>query len=257
MPTETTLVTGASSGIGWELAKLFAADQSNLVLVARRREKLEQLAEQLHSDHQVNVTVLVQDLATPAGPATLQQQLQDRDITIDALVNNAGCGTVGKFTEMSGQLEMLQLNVATLTDLARRFLPGMLERGRGSILNVASTAAFQPGANMAVYFATKAYVLSFSEALAAEARGTGVRISCLCPGPTKTEFISRSGFANTLLYRLGTMEASTVAQRGYRAIRNGKTVEVPGVINQLVVFSLRVTPRWIVRRIAARLMSNV
>lgn len=258
MSTETALVTGASSGIGLELARLFAADKCNLVLVARRRERLESLADQLRQQHGIKVTVAAQDLTQPAAPETLAQHLRDEGVTIDVLVNNAGFGAVGAFAQLplDRQLEMVQLNVVTLTALTWRFLPEMVERGRGAILNVASTAAFQPSGNMSVYFATKAYVLSLSEGLSEELRGTGVTVTCLCPGPTATEFGVRSGVDQTLLFRLGTVSARYVALRGYRAFRRGEVVTIPGLISWFVTFSLRFTPRWLVRRISTWLVHS-
>lgn len=258
MPVETALITGASSGIGRELAELFAADHANLVLVARRGDELERLARQLRSAYQVHVMVLTQDLTVAEGLDQLQEQLRQRDITVDVLANNAGFGATGHFADLSleRQLDMVRLNVVALTDLTRRFLPGMLQRGRGAVLNVASTAAFQPGPNMAVYFATKAYVLSLTEALAEEVRGTGVRVTCLCPGPTATEFGTVSGVDKTLLFRLGTMDARTVARHGIRALRRGRTIVIPGWISWLVAFSVRFTPRWMARRIGGWLMAT-
>lgn len=258
VPTEWVLITGASSGIGWELAWQFAAAKSNLVLVARRREKLQQLADRLRAEHGIEVALLVEDLSAAAAATRVWQQLERDGITIDVLVNNAGCGAVGAFADLSTQrqLDMVQLNAVALTELTRRFLPGMLRRGRGGILNVASTAAFQPGPHMAVYFATKAYVLSLTEALAEEACGSGVHISCLCPGPTNTEFGIHSGIGKTWLFRLGTMDAGTVARQGYQAFRGRKAVKVTGVGNWLVSFLVRFTPRGIVRRITRLLTST-
>lgn len=260
MPTdkETALITGASSGIGYEFARTFAAHQSNLVLVARRRDRLEALAETLRAKHGSEVTVLSCDLTEVGATQWLTDQLREREIAVDVLVNNAGFGAVGKFAKLSieQQLDMVRLNVLALTDLTRRFLPEMLHRNRGAILNVASTAAFQPGPNMAVYFATKAFVLALTEAIAHEVRDSAVHITCLCPGATLTELGDRAGASNTLLFRLGMMPADRVAEIGYRALRRGKSIAVPGIGNWLVTCLVRFVPRSVACRIAERLMTG-
>jgi len=201
MSRETVLITGASSGIGLELARLFAADGSDLVLVARRRERLEELSHELEQSQGIAAEVLVEDLASAAAPQAIFDRLQSEGRTIDVLVNNAGFGAVGPVVEigLGRQLEMLQVNVVALAHLTMLFLPGMLQRGRGGVLNVGSTAAFQPGPYMAMYYASKAFVLSFSEALAEELRGTPVRVCCLCPGPTRTEFAAAAHIEDRLL----------------------------------------------------------
>ena len=195
MSKETALVTGASSGIGLELARLFAADKSNLILVARSRDKLERLAEELQRDHNADVVVLPKDLTDPSAPRAIFDQLTGQNIDVDVVVNNAGFGSVGSVADLplDRQLNMIQVNVTTLTYLTRLFLPGMIERGRGGILNVGSTAGFQPGPNMAVYYATKAFVLSFTEALAEELAGLEINVTCLAPGATENRFRSRLG----------------------------------------------------------------
>jgi short-subunit dehydrogenase len=237
------------------LARCFAADGTDVVLVARRQDRLETLAESLQSQYGITATPIVCDLGSDAQRQRLVQQLHDGGIEIDALVNNAGFGLVGRFAELAAeeQLEMLRLNVMAVTDLTRQFLPLMLQRGRGGILMVASTAAFQPGPNMAVYFATKAYLLSLGEALAEEARGTGVQITCLCPGPTATEFGIRSLVDKTLMFQVGTANAETVARQGYAALLRRRVIFIPGWGNRRVVNALRIVPRWLVRRIASRL----
>jgi short-subunit dehydrogenase len=254
---ETALVTGASSGIGLELARVFAEHRSNLVLIARRKEKLEALAEQLRREHGTKVHVVVADLADPASPGAIWDDLVKREITIDVVVNNAGFGVNGPFYQLSlqRQLDLVQVNLVALTDLTRRFLPGMVARGRGGILNVASTAAFQPGPTMAAYFASKAFVLSLTEALAEELRGTGVTATCLAPGPTATEFESRADMEGVLLFRLGTMTARNVARAGYRGFRRGKVLVVPRITNRLAALAVRFAPRSLVRKVARRLLS--
>jgi uncharacterized protein len=255
MADETALITGASSGIGLELARLFAANGSDLVLVARSGEKLQSLAEELMQTHQVAVKVLAMDLARPEAPQQIFDLLREQGHRVDVLVNNAGFGARGKLVEigLEKQLEMVRLNSLSLLHLTRLFLPAILERKRGGLLNVASTAAFQPGPNMAVYFATKAFVLSLSEALFEEVRGTGVHVTCLAPGPTATAFAAVADMEDSRLFSLGTLSAEEVAKAGYRGFRRGKALVVPGVANRLVAFSVRFTPRWLVRKIAARL----
>ncbi len=235
MTTETVLITGASAGIGWELARQFAADKSNLVLVARRRERLEELAAELRKQHGVEALVVPADLGRADAPQAIADQLVRDGLAIDVLVNNAGFGALGPVAELDvgRQLEMIQVNVAALTHLTRLLLPAMIEHRRGGVLNIGSTAAFQAGPFMAVYYATKAYVVSFSEALADELASTGVTVTCLCPGPTVTEFAETAKMGDALLFKLQTMTAQAVAQIGYRAFRRGKLLVVPGWINYL------------------------
>ena len=257
MAAETALITGASSGIGWELARLFAADKSNLVLVARSRDKLEQLAAELRQQHSVTVLVLAKDLAEPTAPQAIFDELTAQGTTVDVVVNNAGFGLLGAVADLplQRQLDMIQVNIAALTHLTRLFLPGMIERRRGGILNVGSTAGFQPGPRMAVYYATKAYVLSFTEALAEELVGTDIKVTCLAPGPTVTGFGVASGMDKSLVFRLGTMGADVVARAGYRGFRRGKVIVVPGLRNKLTAFSVRLGPRSFVRKLVKRLQS--
>ncbi len=257
MAQEIVLITGASSGIGLELAKLFAADKSSLILVARNRGALEMLAEELKRDHGVDVLVEPNDLADAAAPQALFNRLEAKGIAVDVLVNNAGFGSLGKFADLPAQrhLDMIQVDVTALTHLSGLFLPGMIERGRGGILNVGSTAGFQPGPNMAVYFAAKAFVVSFTEALAEELAGTKIKITCLAPGPTATGFAAASDVEHTLLFRLGTMDAKSVAKAGYRGFRLGKVLVIPGFRNKFGVFAVRLGPRNVVRKIVKRLQS--
>lgn len=257
MATETVVITGASSGIGLELAKLFAADKHNLVLVARNQGALEKLAEELRREHGVEVVVLPKDLANPSTPQGIFDHLVAAGITVDVVVNNAGFGAVGALAALptQRQLDMIQVNVSALTHLTRLFLPGMIERGRGGILNVGSTAGFQPGPNMAVYYATKAYVLSFTEALAEELCGTKVKVTCLAPGPTATGFAAIAHEEDTLLFRFGLMDAKHVARLGYRGFCHGKVLVVPGAINKLVAFAVRLSPRILVRKLVKLLQT--
>src|SRR5437868_3559837 len=213
----TVLITGASGGIGYELAKLFARDHHNLVLAARNADKLAQLATELRTQG-VTVKTVPLDLSTPLAPKFLFDQLQTEGVAVDILINNAGFGAFGEFAQMSHAeiFGQIQLNIIALTELTRLLLPPMLAQHSGRIMNVASTAGFQPGPLMAVYYATKAYVISFSEALANELHGSGVTVTCLCPGATDTEFQARAGTEQTRLMR--PMDAASVARDGYRAL---------------------------------------
>ncbi len=255
MTQETALITGASAGIGWELARLFAADKSNLVLVARRRERLEELAAELRKQPGIDVRVVAADLGRANAPQAIVDQLTRDGVAIDVLVNNAGFGALGPVAELDldRQMEMIQVNVAALTHLSRLLLPKMIERRRGGIFNVASTAGFQAGPFMAVYYATKAYVISFSEALAGELAGSGVSVTCLCPGPTVTEFAETAKMGHTLMFTLQTMTAEQVALSGYRGFRRRKLLIVPGWINYLGSMGVRFVPRSVARGIAQRL----
>ncbi len=229
--------------------------KSNLVLVARRRERLEELAAELRKQHGVEVRVVAADLARADAPQAVADFLTSEGLSIDVLVNNAGFGVLGPVAELDveRQMEMVQVNVAALTHLSRLLLPKMIERRRGGILNVASTAAFQAGAFMAVYYATKAYVLSFSEALADEVAASGLTVSCLCPGPTQTEFAETAQMTGTLLFRMKTMTAQQVAKAGYHGFRRGKLLVVPGWTNYLGSMGVRFVPRSVARGIARRL----
>jgi short-subunit dehydrogenase len=255
----TALVTGATSGIGLELATLLARDGHDVVLVARTRERLDVVARGLGEEFGIRATVLPSDLALPESPGLIFRELEARAIAVDVLVNDAGFGVHGRFsaTPIERDLAMIQVNVAALTELAKLALPGMLERRRGRILNVASTAAFQPGPMMAVYYATKAYVLSFSEALANELSGTGVTVTALCPGPTITEFQKSAGVEETALFTGPlVMDAATVARAGYRGMRRGQRVVIPGVANNVLVQALRVSPRRLATAIVRRIQET-
>ncbi len=253
MGDENVLITGASSGIGLELARLFAAAGSDLVLVARREEKLGELADDLRAAHDITVRVLPADLSQPAAAVAIYEVLSGSGIDIDILVNNAGFGARGEFAELSvaRQLQMMQVNMTTLVELTRRLLPGMLHRGWGGILNIASTASFQPGPYMAVYYATKAFVLSFSEALAGELADTAIDVTCLAPGPVATGFGAIAGVEDSVLFKVGTLDASRVAWAGYRGLRRGKTLVIPGLRNKMTALAARVLPRAVLRMTVA------
>jgi len=257
MAKETVLITGASSGIGMGLAKLFAADGSDLVLVARREDRLNELAEELKSEHGIEVHVLPKDLSKKTSPKEIFNHLKKEKIEIDVLVNNAGFGSRGMVSELDTdlQVDMVQVNAAALTHLTSLFLPGIIERGQGGILNVGSLAGFQPGPNLAVYFATKAYVLSFTEALAEEISNPNIKISCFAPGPVKTEFGEKSDLENSLLFKVSLMDLEPAVKAGYEGFRKGKTIVIPGLKQQIVPFLNRFTPRLIVRKIAKKLNS--
>lgn len=240
------LVTGASGGIGEELARLLARDGYDLHIVARGAAELERVARDLRTGHGVAVETIAVDLADPAVPRRIHDALIMRGVALDVLVNNAGFGLAGPLAEADTErtLEMIQVNVSALTELTRLVLPGMLDRGRGRILNVASTAAFQPGPLMAVYYATKAYVLPFTEAVAEEVRGTGVTLTALCPGPTHTRFAERAGMRESRLFTsLVVGDAASVARVGYRGMLRGRRVVIPGALNRLVAFGNRFAPR--------------
>jgi short-subunit dehydrogenase len=257
----TALITGASSGIGLELARLFARDGYDLVLVARRREKLEALGADLGQHHGIRFRAIAADLADPTAPAELMRQLAAASVSVDVLVNNAGFGELGAFvkTDLDTAGRMIEVNVTALTALTRLFLPGMLTRRRGRILNVASTAGFAPGPLMAVYYATKAYVISLSEALGEELRGTGVSVTVLCPGPTLTEFQEVAHMQSTRLFRLPgvVMSAESVARAGYAGLMHGKRMVVPGFLNRLLPFVIRLSPRGVVVRVARLFQEKV
>jgi len=246
----TVLITGASSGIGYELAKIFAKNNYNLVLTARNREKLYELKDIIEKDFNSKIEIIEADLSEEKSAESIYNKICARSISIDVLVNNAGFGTYGNFidTEIGKTGDMIQVNIASLVKLTKLFLPFLVDsKNGGKILNVASTAAFQPGPLMAVYYATKAFVLSFSEALAEELKNTGVTVTALCPGPTQTGFQKTAGIENVRLVKTGMVpSAYTVALYGYKAMVKGKRVAVQGFVNRLIVFLLRFAPRRLV-----------
>ncbi|MCU0294020.1 MAG: SDR family oxidoreductase [Thermoanaerobaculaceae bacterium] len=247
----TALITGASSGIGEELARLLARQGCRLVLTARRQDRLDALARELEKAGAEGVWVLAADLAVAGAAARLVEELDHRGLSIDVLVNNAGFGGSGPFldTDLATEQEMVQLNVVAVMDLCKLLGRRMAARGAGHILNVASTAAFQPGPLMAVYYASKAFVLSFSEALAAELRDAGVVVSTLCPGPTQTEFVARADVGGTRLVNRVTRMASApdVARAAFVGLSRGSRLIIPGVVNKLGVLSVRLMPRrWVI-----------
>ncbi|MDO9253939.1 MAG: SDR family oxidoreductase [Bacteroidales bacterium] len=254
-----TLITGASGGIGHDLALLAAEDGKKLVLVARSVEKLEELAETIRKSYKSEVITIDVDLSDETGVNTLISELIKRDIQIDTLINNAGFGDFGNFAkaDLPKNMELIRLNISTLTQLSHFALQGMLKEGRGKIMNVASTAAFMPGPGMAVYYASKAYVLSFTEALTRELKGTGVTVTALCPGPTDTGFASISGLGKSLMHRILPPAASMeVAKAGYKAMMKGKAIEIPGFTNKLSAMSPRFIPRGLMRNVIYGIHKN-
>lgn len=249
----TALITGASAGIGRELARLFAADGHDLLLVARRLPELQALCAELEQQHRIKARAIACDLSSKAELDVLLAEL--RGLELDYLVNNAGFGSVGTFAQLPAEREaaMIELNVTAVVRLTREVLPSMLQRRRGWVLNIGSTAGFQPGPYMATYYASKAFVNSFSEALAHESRGTGVSVTVSCPGPTFTEFGALSGVDKSRLFQLGAASAASVAREAYRAMQRRRPMVVHGFMNFLLVQSLRLSPRALVRAITGLL----
>lgn len=255
MNRDTALVTGASAGIGKALAERFAAEDQDVVLVARREAKLQTLAEDLRTAHDVQATAISMDLATRDSPFDLHDTIHEHELQIDVLVNNVGIGTQGRFVEIDPDREgdQMQLNIVTPTQLAKLFGREMADRGRGRILNVASTAAFQPGPYMAVYYASKAYMLSLSEAIAEELRTDGVTVTALCPGPVDTEFQERAGNTDTPIGSGSMQSLEKVAAAGYAGTMRGKPVVIVGAQYKLLARLARLLPKPITRKLAARL----
>ena len=247
MNIPVTVITGASAGIGWELAKVFARNGHRLALVARRKDRLDALADEIAASGQPRPDVIALDLATKESPDALARELAARNLDVEILVNNAGFGLIGGAAELDRgeQLEMIDLNVRALTALSLAFIE-QLARHKGGILNIASLASFLPAPGMAVYYATKAYVLSFSEGLHQELRVKGVRVTALCPGPVPTEFQARAGLEPSQRHGLLELSAPEIAEAGYRGFAAGKRLIVPGRVNKLVPFFLRFAPRGVV-----------
>lgn len=245
---KTALITGATSGLGYEFVKLFAKDGYNLVIVARNKQKMEQIKQSLKS---IDVMVIAKDLSAPNAAKEVFEEVEKQGITIDVLVNNAGFGLLGNFDELDiqKQEDMIQLNVAVLTALTYYVLPKMKQKNEGKILNVASTAAFQPGPLMAVYYATKAYVLSFSEALVEELSESAVTVTTLCPGPTKTNFGSVANLEGTKMFS-SPMSSEFVAKKGYNALIKGKRVVVTGGLNKVGALAAKFLPRSVAAKVA-------
>jgi uncharacterized protein len=255
MGQQTVLITGASAGLGTGFARAFAARGDDLILVARRIDRLNALAAELSAKHQIKAHVFSLDLTEAGAVARLQIEIEDAGLAVTRLVNNAGFGLRGAFTEMDGpsQARMIDLNCRALVDLCHAFLPAMIKGGDGGILNVASTAAFQPGPWMAVYYASKAFVLHFSEALHDEVRGKGVKVAALCPGATKTEFFEAAAMTDSWLSRYMAGDADKVIRDGMAALDSNRAVKISGLLNLVIAQSIRLTPRWLARWIAGSL----
>lgn len=247
-----SLVTGASSGIGLEICKLLAKDKNNLILVSRSEKELLKLKKELEDNYKIHVYVIVKDLAEHNAALDIYHEALSKGFIVDKLINNAGFASFGRFSEIETHVDipMIDVNVRALTYLTKLFLSNMIKNKEGKILNIASTAAFFPGPYMAVYYASKAYVLSLSEALASELKNTGVTVSALCPGPTKTAFQNKAKMKKSEFVKFGVMDAYTVALCGYKGMLKGKQVIVPGVLNKFLINIIRFLPRSIVTSMA-------
>ncbi|MBI2620202.1 MAG: SDR family oxidoreductase [Ignavibacteriales bacterium] len=257
-PNKTALVTGASSGIGYDLASLLAQNGYNVILVARSKEKLQALAHQAREMFGVSAKVIAKDLSDPSVPAQIFKELKRENISVDVLINNAGFGSLGAFVSLptEEQLSQIRLNVLALVHLTKMFLPAMVQQGRGHVLNVASTAGFQAGPLMVSYYATKAFVISFSVGLAHEVRRSGVSVSVLCPGPTATGFQIRAGIRRNPLLQFTGLDSRIVARAGYEGMMAGKTIIVPGVLNKLGTIVVRLFPMNFVARIVGTIQEK-
>jgi len=257
--SKTALITGSSNGIGYELAKVLAQKDNNLVLVARSKDKLDELKNELEKSHNIWVYTIGKDLSLPGAASEVYDELKTKSITIDYLVNNAGFGDFGLFaqSDWNKQEQMINLNVTALAHFTRLFLPDMIRRGGGKILNVASTASFQPGPTMSVYFATKAFVLSFSEAVNNEVREHGITVTALCPGATQSGFQTAASMQDSKLFAGNNFPTSReVAEYGYRAMMKGKAVAIHGFKNSIMANSVRFAPRSLVVKIARQIQAK-
>lgn len=249
----TALITGASQGIGRELASLYARDGYQLILVARNETKLNELADELSKQYETKSIIIAQDLAKPNSSQIIFDKIHRENMAVDLLINNAGFGYLGDFagSDSNIYLEMIQVNITSLTYLTHLFLPEMIGRKSGRILNVASTAAFQPGPFMAVYYASKAYVMSFSLALREELKGTGVEVSVLCPGPTMTGFQTRARIEESHLFkRMSGVPSEDVAIAAMKGLKRNKPLIIPGILNRIGAISTRMMPRtWLAKTV--------
>ena len=254
MATGRALITGGSVGIGAALADVFAAHGHDLILVSRNRDKLDARGRAVHEQYGVDVVCIPEDLADPHGARRVHEAVAGRGLDVHYLVNNAGVGLYGKFatTDADAELRMIQLNVTSVVDLTKRFLPSMIARRSGRVLNVASMAAFVPGPWMSVYYATKAFLLSFSEAIDYELKPDGITVTTLCPGPTESEFQVRAGSQRSRLFESFVMDSPRVARAGYDGMMKGKAVVIPGLRNKLIPIGTRLTPRPLVVTLSHR-----
>jgi short-subunit dehydrogenase len=242
---KTALITGASRGIGYELARLFAKNSYHLVLISRNEGKLKEIQERFASEFKSEVIVIAKDLSLPNAAIEIFTELHNKEITVDVLINNAGIGVFGNFNDEGFHKvsQIMQINIVALTELTKLILKGMVERKEGKILNVSSLAAFQPGPYMAVYYASKAYVQSFSEAIACELKGTGVTVTTLCPGPTKSGFQFDVGSENSIISKLHFLSsAEDVAEYAYKELHAGKIIAIPGFFNTSIVYAAKIIP---------------
>jgi len=256
----TALVTGASGGFGVEFVKRFAADGFDVVLVARSGAAMEELAAEMEERHGIMTVVLPKDLSEPHAAADVAANLEERGVRVDALVNNAGFSTYGPFaeTDLDTTMEMLRVNMLTLTELTQRCLPGMIDRGWGRVLNLGSIGSFTPAPMTAAYAATKAYVLSLSLALRDELKGTGVTVTALCPGPTETGFQARAEMADSALIAGKKLPTATeVADAGYEAMKRGKPYLVTGTTSRIMAFGTRFMPRTSASRISGQAQRRI
>ncbi len=256
-PFPTVLITGASSGIGEAFAHVAAGEGHPLILVARNEAELHRVRGVVIARYAVPVSIIVHDLSAPGAGDALANEIEARKLDVDIIINNAGFGLIGKAAELSrpDQLKMIDLNVRSLADITLRFLPQMIAKGRGGVINVASTAGFMPGPNMAVYFATKAFVVSFTDALHEETKGTGVTLTTLSPGPVETGFQRRAGMKQArVLSRVIPKSAMTVAQAGWAGFKEGERLVVPGTMNKLTAYALRGAPRRMILPVIRRAM---
>jgi len=250
--SKTALITGASEGIGYELVKLFAKDGYDCVLTARNKQKMDQLAAEVEKNFGINIRVIAKDLSVPESTQEIFDELNAAGISIDVLINNAGLGLCGDFakSDMVMNMHLLQVNMLSLTKLTWLFLPGMIKRKSGRIMNVGSIASYAPSPNFALYNASKAYVLFFSEALREELKGTGVSVTCLCPGATDTQWQGRAGAKDLRLNKVHIVGPQPVAQAGYKGMMKGKRVVVPGLDNKITVLSAKFAPRALTLKVA-------
>ncbi|WNY24235.1 NADP-dependent 3-hydroxy acid dehydrogenase YdfG [Methanimicrococcus hongohii] len=256
---DTVLITGATGGIGSELSKIFAQRGYDLVLTARSEEKLNVLKNELEETYSNHIFIIAADLAKPDGINLVFNEIDLADIQIDILVNNAGFGDYGRFADADWekQEEMIQVNILALMQMTKRFLPPMIHRKEGKILNIASVAAFAPGPYMSVYYASKAFVLSFSEAIATELKNSGVTVTAVCPGPTTTGFVAAAGDGTEKLFKsFKNADPKDVAEFAYKSLMKGKVVATPGFQNKLLAFGTRLIPKSVVRKFVAKVQGE-
>jgi len=256
--TKTALITGATSGIGKAFAEKLAREQYNLVLVSRDAEKLQVQAKALSENHGINVSVISLDLAQVGAAQTVFDTVKDLGLSIQLLINNAGFNEAGHFlqTDIRKEVEMIHLHAIFTTEMMKRFLPDMVKRGYGRVCNLGSTGSYMPCPHDAVYAATKAYILSMSKAIGAELKGSGVTVTTLCPGATKTEFSTKAGLENALLFRLFVMNPAQVADIGYRAMMKGRSTVIAGAYNKLLVWSSKITPAPILNAMTKKMLGG-